>query len=457
MSEATKPKPNLMGSTRALIVQSEMTMTMDEAMKLINSRHAQRPFEPAQLYVFRVVPSTQSLDMYLTRMARTSLENYAADFSDGRALMNSHRTGGWDGSAELPIGRFFASDLTGDFLPEDAGFDAKGGAMLGAYAYIQRGLQITDVANDQIIEGIEGGTIRDISIGFLLVPDGMYKCSICGNDFRDYELCPHFPGVRYEDKRAFLWVENAHVSEASLVFDGATPGAMIDKAIRMSETGQLAMKDARMLEEQWGVRILPARTFGVIQPKDRGQIGAGLLTVDYPPSDEALVNWAVGQLGQKPATDQEEKGSEGAMGFDFEKFLESLRAADAGLAERLAGAPEAERATLLISSYVERRDEAARLTGEANGLKARAALGDQWIADLVEQAVRARVRAEGDKFDAERYRKLLKSNADPDFIKEEIASWERASFAIFGDGKRPTAGAQQAEAETPVPARMFKG
>lgn len=461
MSGATHTHIKAMSNTRALVTQS--AMTMDDAMKLINGNQAQMPLTPEQLYVFRLVLSTQALDSYLSRMSRSTLTNFAADFSAGRSLMNSHRTGGFDGT-ELPIGRTFATDITGEFLPEDAGFDMQGGASLGVYAYIQRGLQITDVANDQIIAGIEGGTIRDVSVGFLLGPDGLYKCSVCGNDFFNYDLCAHFPGVRYEEGRAFVWVENARGSEASLVFDGATPGAMIDKAIRMSETGQLAAKDARRLEEQWGVRILPERTFGVIQPKGQLQfVRSEPVGVDERgritfPADEAWLKAKSANLDATTrAVDAHLEDARKEKDVDWNKFLESLRAADAGLAERLAGAPEAERATLLISSYVERRDEATRLTGENSGLRARAALGDQWIADLVEQTVRARVRAEGDKFDAERYRKMLAANADPDFIREQIESWERAAQSIFGDGKRPSAGAQQAEAEMPVPACMFKG
>jgi hypothetical protein len=93
------------------------------------------------VYVFRMTLSNQEIDTYHTRMGLSTLRNYQGDFTEGRALLNSHRSGGWIGQAELPIGRTFSADLSGQPLADSAPYDATGGASLAVYSYIQRGLK----------------------------------------------------------------------------------------------------------------------------------------------------------------------------------------------------------------------------------------------------------------------------------------------------------------------------
>jgi hypothetical protein len=393
--------------TRALVMPGEMTM--DRAVELINANHARTPLAADDIYVFRMVLSGQAIDSYQTRMSMSTLNNYAADFAQGRALMNSHRTGGWDGSAELPIGRTFAADLNGDFLPEDAPYEAAGGATLGVYNYIQRGLKLTDVSTDDAIRGIDGGTIRDASVGFSMVPNGMYRCSICGGDMADwFGDCSHVPGATYDEGRAFAWVENAHGREASLVYKGSNPQAMIDKAIRMAEAGRLSRRDALLLEEQWGARIVGGKAIPVSK---------------------------LAPVGDTPITRKEQA-------MDWEKFLAELRAIDAAQADRIAALAEGERPGAVIAVLREQRTS-------IDGLTPRAAMGDKWLDDLVDQAVKSRVRAEANAFDGEKYRKLLRTGGDVDLIREEIASWERQAKAVLGDGRRPTVG----KTDRPAPQR----
>src|SRR5215210_5546845 len=54
--------------------------------------------ETNEPYVWQAVASNDREDAYATRMHRTTLENFAADATDGVAFMNSHRTGSFIGS-----------------------------------------------------------------------------------------------------------------------------------------------------------------------------------------------------------------------------------------------------------------------------------------------------------------------------------------------------------------------
>jgi hypothetical protein len=367
----------------------------ERAMQLINDNQARTPLTPEQVYIFPMELSNQNVDSYGTRMSDSTLRNYQDDFSVGRALMNSHRTGGFLGGSELPIGRTFYAELSGLALPMSARYEDVGGQRLTVYAYIQRGIQITDVSSDHLIAGIEGGTIKDTSVGFARGDNSQYLCSICGSNLDDWESCTHVPGARYENGRCYAWVDNFRGREASLVYKGSTPDAMIEKASRMAATGMLARADAVLLGEEWGVRLFGERTFAVKK--------------------------------------REIKGGEGKPKMDWENLLADLRGIDQVQGDRIAALEEGARPAALMSLI--RADKAT-----IQSLKPRAELGDKWMDDLVEQAVKARVRAEGNGFDGEKYSKMLRASNDPDLIKGEIASWERTAKGILGDGKRPTGG-----------------
>jgi len=52
-------------------------INLDDAMGIINSNHALTPLAPEQVYVFRMTLSNQARDSYQTRMAMSTLNNYA--------------------------------------------------------------------------------------------------------------------------------------------------------------------------------------------------------------------------------------------------------------------------------------------------------------------------------------------------------------------------------------------
>lgn len=176
--------------------------------------------------------SSGRLDSYFTRMAKSSLKNYAKDADRGVAVLPGH-----DHNA-LPYGY----SLRGQYF-EPSATDPESGRVV-AHAYMIPGLTLSGYNTTDVIDGIKAGIIRDVSIGF---HGGEYICSICGKDMlRDWS-CWHWPGMEYgqvegydpktgqaqksEDKvLCTATVENAGLSEFSHVYDGATPNAMILRA-----------------------------------------------------------------------------------------------------------------------------------------------------------------------------------------------------------------------------------
>jgi hypothetical protein len=87
--------------------------------------------------------------------------------------------------------------------------------------------------------------------------------------------------------------------------------------------------------------------------------------------------------------------------LEWEEFLKGLRSADAAQADRVAALEEGQRLGAVLGIISEQRTTLA-------SLQSRAQLGDKWLDDLVDQAVKARVRAEGHRF---RWRALSQAAA----------------------------------------------
>jgi hypothetical protein len=208
----------------------------EEEMTLIN-KLAAKPLTVNDVYVIEPVVSTNALDSYDTRMAPSSLTNYVNDGNSGCPGIIGHDR------KKLPCARSFKAELV-----QRDGLDC-----VQLYAYMLKGHSVSGESTDEIARGINGGTITDLSISFG-GPDYYYRCGICNRSLFDSE-CPHVPGVMYDDVRAFAWVEDAHMSEWSFVYDGATPGAVMRKARSMADAGQLSREQIRLLEDRLRCRI----------------------------------------------------------------------------------------------------------------------------------------------------------------------------------------------------------
>lgn len=341
-----------------------------------------------EAFIFQGEISSTRLDAYFTRMHPSTLRNYALDAAAGVALLNSHRHN------ELPLGY----SIDGAFIDGDV-------PIAQAAFYTVPNLTLNGVNTSDIVRGIEVGIIRDLSVGF---HGGEYTCSICASPLFGGE-CRHIPGLPYDGQIAFAWIQDAHLSEVSIVYDGATPGAAILKATQEADAGRLAPASARILEARYRVR-LPGTN-----PIYRG------VTIQEQGNMEYDFTEMRSLLGLTEEVDPTE-GVRQAHALLTEQ-AETLR----GQVQTLTDALSAERAQVQTLA-----NELGAERNRVNALTAEAALGRAYRADLIEQAVAAGVRAYGNDFDVATYRTVLEV-ATIDVIKRMTADWTTVAGRLFGE------------------------
>ena len=409
-------EPQVLSTVRADLLAGESPQAgeVDAALAIINAKFAKKPLTPDQVYLLPPAEmSNQNIDSYFTRMHETSLRNYLQDALAGIPLMNSHRVGGWLTDAELPLGNSYSALLE----------QSQDNLRLVVRFYMLRGLELNDVKTDHLIRAIDGGIVRDTSIGF---HPGQYVCGLCGKplltldalmnigddaDIEEQFCCDHVPGVTYDGQVAFAWVKNAHLVEGSLVYAGATPEAVLRQARWAVSTGRLARGEAEVLEDRWGVRILPAgKRWRAIRPGKR-------------------------------TGDQDREEVSGEVKTDEVRALVAERAPE--LADRVQAAEDP--VTALLEAWVDARESRAQqetnqqarvvaLEGHVAELEPLAADGRAYHGALVTQAVEARVRAQGDEFDAQAYRAMLEKQT-LEYVRGEIAAWEKTAGEVFEPGR----------------------
>lgn len=193
-------------------------------------------FDEVPPFFFSGIATNMNWDSYDTRMGTTSLQNYAADFTTGVAYLVGHDT------RSLQVG----GTLVGTFEQVN-----KSKAQVRADVYM-----LQNSSSEDLRQKIRAGIAKDQSISFYPGENGQYICSICNRDMlawrTDKDPCMHMLGMTYQptDKtgkpkgdgqpiRARATVEDHHAAELSSVYDGSTPGAMIDKARSLANQGQM--------------------------------------------------------------------------------------------------------------------------------------------------------------------------------------------------------------------------
>jgi hypothetical protein len=337
--------------------------------------------------------SNNRLDFYFGRMAQSTLQNFANDAIAGVSFLDSHN------SRNLGYGQSLSGtfETTGELLRTVANFYTVPGIRFsGGQSY---------ASTDDFILAVKSRLARDVSVGFY---GGASICDICGEDVWaiDWDnwryMCPHMPGVEYptgdqgrEITLATFSVEDARLAEVSAVYDGATPGAVIEKANRMVENGQMPADVAHRVEVKYRVKLPEQRkVWAGVEPKRSKQMAE-------PTNDLLTQIRAILQESKAP------KGNE----------AEGVR----WLADSLRKAQEAE----------------AGLLAETERLKPLAEDGQAYRADLIEETLKEGVRAMGDNFAQEAYEEMLKG-ASLARIKEIRDKFAAQAKATIPQGRQTT-------------------
>lgn len=388
--------------------------------------------------------SNNRLDAYFTKMASSSLRNYAADAAAGVSFQNSHR------QDELGFGR----SLTGIY--EEVGDQAR----VLADFYTVPGLRLNGVSTDDFILGMRCGLVKDVSIGFY---GGTYRCSICGQNIFSWD-CPHIPGVKYPrrdelgnvigEELAFAWIENARLAEASSVYDGATPGAAILKAQQEAEGGRLRPEVASLLEARYRIKLPGAGRHWSGVNANRDARGEG----NMPEGNEEER-----QVDVKALADTSIGLSIGAMlglteGSDVVEAVRKLRdqvaqlqAAQVDAGEKLAERERALQAEIdgLRTQHAAAEQRAVEAEHQVADLQPLAADGRQYRADLLTDAIAEGVRAYGEGFAVELYRGVL-DTAPLATVKRMRDDWRAIGDRLLQGGRLTQDRAEPAGSAAPA-------
>jgi len=327
--------------------------------------------------------SSDLVDAYSSHMMVNTLSNFRDDAISGVSYLPGHN------HHELPLGRSFDASLESSSAPPLR-------TRVIASFYTLPGLRFGGVATDDLIDGLRGGILKDVSVGFF---GGESLCDLCNRSIWDWD-CVHVPGLRYEVKEGNLIsaklatyaVHNARLSEVSSVFDGATPRAEVIKAEREAAEGRMKPDAVRMIEERYRVKLPTRRQFAVSQQKDK--------TMDF----EQVINQIREARGLDASADiVTALQTEGAE-------LSRLRALEPKLA-----------------------DASAKLIE----LEPLAADGRAYRADLVAAALEEGVRAHGDKFDQATYETVLR-NSPIAIIKRMRDDWMATGDQRLSGGRQST-------------------
>ena len=358
----------------------------DQVLTRIN-RLTLEPFQSLdEVFLFSGICSNDRLDSYLTKMhPETSLKNYERDLKSGVSLLPSHDV------TMSPFGRSYDGKLENNEV--------------NSFWYIVRDLTLNGENTNDTIRAIKSGIKKDLSIGFG-GENMVYECSSCGRDLYDWE-CEHFPGLEDENgQRTFVWVKNATLREVSVVYKGATPGAFINKARSFVEQGQLSNEHIERLENAYHVRLDNGeRSFYMPKNKKREE-------------GNSMNQQARNSLLDDVRTAIRENKVEKAVIYDI-------------LAEE--GDPFRQPEDIAIRNELGKDFCSIQAIRQ---MKKEAQQGRRYLADVIDQAVSARIKAQGDTFNADSYRQILSLSGDIDHIKDEIDSYDRLAKARFVTGRQ---------------------
>lgn len=386
-------------------------------------------------FLWRTIISTNKIDSYSTEMLPSTLKNFAEDAANGVPVLESHN------SRNLPIGR----SLTGTFK----GSQGTGVATVRADAYMTPGLHNGRISTDDMIRGIRTGVYSDASVGFY---GGTITCSICNEAmFGRESACPHWPGDTYTNEKGAAQVAigrigDAHLGEYSMVYDGATPGAMVEKVYRMVGAGEMEYPDFVRLQRRYGLTVdSPYRLVSSNKTNDLGAmtfgnaLGLTPWQVDSMPADfgERLSADVLDRITEALAKRQEQpepKPEGGNMGNEEnreqspETVSVKLEEINAGIRAALtdAGAPVDSTVRWMV-------DEIRRLRPDADA-------GRAYRSDLIEDTIAEGIRAKGaDNFAAETYRGML-AGMTLDQIKQIRADFKEIAAKVLPTGRQTTDG-----------------
>lgn len=410
-----------------------MPKPTEQQLQIINSRFSQTQLTEDNCYVFPNLMIDNLPTAYNSIIQPALLNTFMEDVKKGISLLLVHN------NRKLPVGRSFDARIKSEYVPDE------GRDVLTLYGdfYIPLGIALEGgVTTDDIAKGIETGINFATSIGFNAEE---WKCSICGNDIRDYYACPHIPGRKYAVEREgrdvvekcyVLVGENGvgELLEDSIVYAGACDRAGI---IRNFSANVTEFRDSSKLQVIDDIKNVPVdATIAQYYTKDGSVLVADTQErtcgTDYlrkRSEDQVLLEKVIDVLGKFDIKFADESELETALSESFASKNNTVNELEETRNKIVALTEELQKA----NDEIALKDETIKeLTAKNEELSEKACLAETYKKDLINQALESGVRAQGNAFPSEMFEKFL-GTLSVDEIKSVIEQF-KAEFASKFDG-----------------------
>lgn len=406
-------------------VDQGMTYTKPtpEQLDKIN-KFALTPLSADDVFVFNDVMIDDSLvSSHMIKVHDNLLNKFMQDVQKGVGLLMNHNSG------SLPVGRSFDAvkkaevDENGDII----------NTLYGSfYIDLNRNTESGMTTND-IVKGIMSGTIFDTSIGFKA---DSYKCSICGNDIRDFVNCPHFPGEVYSvDNNGTVTQElcyaivgddgKGELLENSLVFAGACDRATIKKDFSAdsvtkfkNDTRLSVVEDIKKVPKDTTMYAYMAKD-GVVFLAEQTNSTRGVKDLDTQKLKEILTKYGV-QFSDDTILN--------SVDVTIQELKDTIQSSENKIGELSNELSEKE------TKLSELEAKISELENEKAELLKKAELADAYKEDLINKTVEMGIRLQGNMFNEELFRKFL-STLSVDEIKESLEKFTAEVNAKYPNGR----------------------
>lgn len=348
-----------------------------EIMAKVN-KFTRRELTADEVYIFPVVMCDNELDRDYERFSVETLRELAEKFI-GKTVICDHNRKNANQTA-----RIFSTDVV--HIPSQKTFDGEDLYQLTCMCYM-----LKNESTQPIIDNIEAGIYKEVSVNCAVESQ---KCSICGQEYLGGD-CYHYRGNIYDGKRCFLTLSKAtDAYELSFVAVPAQPGAGVTKWYKGDDSAKKKglIKNMSYEETKKALAELGVDLDGI--SKTKGEL---------PPLSDIL----------------------GAVTKKFDEHIAAGNTEQYLTAEAVKSAAGKEMTGEEVLGLIKSASETAQ----------KAKLYDEIKSKAVENAVKSGVKAKGEDFSDERYRKIFESFS-VDEINAQAAEWEAEAKKALNPGRK---------------------
>jgi hypothetical protein len=359
---------------------AEVTVVTEDMLKKINL-YTRKELSADDVYVFPVVMCDNELDRDYDKFTVTALNEFAELFK-GKTVICDHIRRNANQCA-----RIFDTEVI--HTPSVKTFDGEDLYQLTGMAYM-----LKNESNAETIANIDAGIYKEVSVGCMVKKT---LCSVCGKDYYGGE-CQHWRGGTYEGKTCFTKLDGASDAyELSFVAVPAQPGAGITKWYDGDETVKKGSNKGMNYEEM---------------KKSLAELGVDLDSIAKTKGEIPEMSVILAAI--------KGKRDEDIAGIRAEASKSAFLTADT-----VKSAIGKDMTSDEVIAFLKASSETAEKAKLYDGIKSKA----------IDEAVKSGIKAKGDAFDENRYKKLFESFSI-DEVNAQAKDWDEDAKKTLNAGGR---------------------